>query len=141
MAKYVFRQEIEKQNRGWFTVIPLGEDHHRKYFSDEKYGNKADSLFAALEHRNNVLKKHGIPITDRRLYIKLRVNNTTGLAGVSKLEKSYQGSFFVEENQEVKKKFGLKKYGEEGAFEMAKAWRQRMERAVYGVTVAELAKK
>lgn len=140
MAKYVFRQEIEKQNRGWFTVIPIGNDYDRRYFSDEKYGDKSESFFAAVEYRNQTLIKHGLPLTDRRLYYKLRVTNSTGIAGVSRLKKSYQAKFNVEENMEVGKKFSIQKFGEDGAFSLAKAWRQKMERAVYGVTFSELAK-
>lgn len=135
MQKYVYRCSKQKHNFGWYVSIePLDI---RRYFSDRSYGGKSDAFLAALEYRNSVLEKHRLSIADRVIYTRARPNNKTGRLGVCKYDRYYYAYFPVEKNRTLTKKFSISKYGEDEAFSLAKAWREKLEKAVYGTISAQ----
>lgn len=131
MSKYIYRHDKEKVNHGWYVVIELHSV--RRYFSDKAFGSKHDSFLAALEFRNNQLRKFKLPVSDRVVYTQKRSTNNSGRPGVCKSGPYYYAYFPVEKNQVIMKKYSTKKFGEEGAFEKAIEWREKLEIAVYGM--------
>jgi hypothetical protein len=129
--KYVYRYDQEKENYGWYVVIELYAT--RRYFADSAYGSKEESFLAALAFRNQELKKHNLPLSERVVSTRKRVTNTSGRPGVCKSGSYYYAYFPIEENEVLTRKYSTKKYGEQGAFERAKSWREKLEIAVYGM--------
>ena len=135
MLKFIYRRDISKQNHGWNVVIEI-DPSVRCYFSDREYGGKAESLIAAVKFRNETLTKYNIPfIENRRISLKPRSTNLTGVTGVCLSGDYYHGYFPVEENIILRRKFSLNTHGEPQAFRKTVEWRLRLETAVYGFTI------
>ena len=121
-----------------------------KFFADKKYGDKRKSFLAANAFKETAivnLEKQGIHATRsvKTCHVMPGKRNKSGIAGVSRYVKKRNGAqrnyaywratFYPEPYKAIQKMFAVNLYGEEKAFELAKAFREK------GLLIAKRRKK
>ena len=104
---------------------------YRKHFSDGVFGGKQRSFAAAKEYRDEVIAAHP-PLSMQEYSNIVKKNNRSGVVGVCRycasetrdLPEEKQRWFWVAscplpDGRRKRVKFSVKKYGEDGAFQMA----------------------
>ena len=129
-------------SKGAYKVrIRDGKGHlFEKKFTVNVWGGKRKAFCAALEHRNRLMDRLCMPVTNRKFVLQLSIRNRTGVLGVCRLNfkyhnKQYSGysaHCYLEENVVRKKVFWIHKLGEDGAFKKAVAFRQGRLIDIYG---------
>jgi hypothetical protein len=148
--KYPGISRIDSGNtHGWFVRVYRKGKTHSKFYSDLKYGGKGKALKLALDERTRLNKRLGPPATKGLRVMTRNANNTSGVIGVSKTSKKsptgvirsyYTVSWRPEPNLARNKAFSIDSIGEKKAFELAVAFRKKMEREIKGKAKALLAK-
>jgi hypothetical protein len=135
----------KKGSYGWLVRVTFEKKVHSKFFGDTKCGGSDQALAAAVKHRDALEKELGKPRTDRR--IKTRsVNTQTGVVGVQLVSRQlknrvnayYEVCVSPEPNLLHKKRFPVTDGNFDAAFQAAVAYRQEMERRVYGRVIQEM---
>lgn len=117
----------EKKTFGWEVRIRRKNKQLNRFFSDSKYQNDPHkSLIAAMEARDQMVQE--LPKMTRIERAKVnRVNNSSGIPGVSRTKnvkqyknKNYEYAFWQaywcpEPGKTKSVRFSVKKYGEKGA--------------------------
>lgn len=116
-----------------------------KNFPDKKYGGSRLALMAAMQHRDELLVLHP-PISRKEFSSAPRRNNRTGITGVYKYVKTYplrnggfgeswywEANWPTQQGQSRRASFGVKRYGEDMAKQLAIRARERGMREVQGV--------
>jgi hypothetical protein len=77
----------EKHNHGFFVRVQRRGRIHSAFFTDFKYGGRAQALAAAEQHRRKLLRKLGLPKQkSRRWWAEIRRRKgSSGIVGVRKL--------------------------------------------------------
>ena len=99
------------------------------FYSDKKYGGRAQALAAAVEHRGKLLKILGLPAQkSRRYWAELpRRKGRSGIVGVQRVidrhgrswRKYWRATWSPEKGVVRKKQFSIRIHGEEEARELA----------------------
>jgi hypothetical protein len=119
----------------WLVTVQRRNRIYNRHFTDSVYGGKAKALAAAIAYRAGLIQR--LPVLTKREFCAItKKNNISGISGVSRHEapgrtpNSPRQVFWLAQwpvgNYRAKKrKFSVKKYGEEGAFRRAVAARRR----------------
>lgn len=117
---------------GWAVCVQRRHRVFTKFFADGRHGGKQRALEAARSHRDQLLCEN--PALLRREYASiLRKNNTSGVPGVCRcrerqgnLINDYWLAFWPTGSGKRRQvKFSIARYGEEKAFALAVAARER----------------
>ena len=119
------------RTHGWLVTIQRRGVIYRKHFSDGVFGGKQRSFAAAKEYRDEVIAAHP-PLSMQEYSNIVKKNNRSGVVGVCRycasetrdLPEEKQRWFWVAswplpDGRRKRVKFSVKKYGEDGAFQMA----------------------
>lgn len=132
---HIERHDVEVDGiNGWQVLVVRNKIYKSKSFSDEKYGGKDEALQAAIQYRDEFLAK-----TDHfayQMWVRTIVqsNNTSGIPGVARKEKTYRrspnrhGYWFAKWTDEFGvrriREFAVSRYGEQEAKRLAIAERE-----------------
>ena len=133
-----------KGTHGWFVRVYRNGKTYSKLYSDNKYGGKDRALKIARKARDYALAT--IPVLPKSKVRKRRLSKSTkrnksGVVGVNRTKKTnrsgtvseyYQVTWSPEIGVTKNKQWSIKKYGEEGAFELAWQFRQNVMKEIYG---------
>ncbi len=133
-----------KRTHGWLVTIQRRGTIHRKLFSDKKHGGKAAAFAAAIPWRDQTIARH--PPLPLKQYVTIqRSNNQSGVPGVCRYTASgvkslpsggqlgyWVASWTLTDGQRVRRKFSVKKYGEEKAHSLAIQARQKAVKSLKG---------
>ena len=119
------------RTHGWLVTIQRRGVIYRKHFSDGVFGGKQKSFLAAKVYRDDVIAKNP-PFSMREYSNIVKKNNRSGVVGVCRycasetrdLPEDKQRWFWVAswplpDGRRKRVKFSVKKYTEDGAFQMA----------------------
>ena len=119
------------RTHGWLVTVQRRGVIFRKHFSDGVYGGKQKSFIVARAYRDDVIAKNP-PFSMQEYSSIVKKNNRSGVVGVCRycasetrdLPEEKQRWFWVAswplpDGRRKRVKFSVKKYGEEGAFNMA----------------------
>jgi hypothetical protein len=124
-----------KDTHGWFLRLYREGQTYSKFFSDSRYGSQEKALEAAQEYKAEYEKKYQVSTT-RAYRQKPQRNNKTGVLGVSetymrsrtgKITPCFTVSWRPKPNVSKTKKFSIATHGRQAAFEMAVAFRKKVE--------------
>ncbi len=120
---HCWRVEIRRQSRTY-----------RRSFSDGRYGGRANALQAALAYRDQVVAAH--PRLARSTYCAIvRTNNRSGISGLTRVDRVelsgrpqrklyWEAQVPLGQGCAQHRRFSIRKYGEEGAYQRALAVRE-----------------
>lgn len=131
-----------KGTRGWYVRVYKNGKTYSKLYSDSKYNGKERALKFAKKAREMALETiSGVPDKRvRRMVIKDK-RNKSGVVVVSKTIKKtrtgkkseyYQVTWSPKLGKIKNRQWSVRKYGEDKAFELAKAFRQDVMREIFG---------
>ena len=120
----------------WRVTLQRHNDIVIKTFSDSIYGGKRKALKAAVEYRDELLRRYSPYAHAIWIRTRLRRNNTSGIAGVARYEERvnpntghtrefWLASWVNEQGASRKRKFTVYRYGERQAMRLAVAERER----------------
>jgi len=124
-----------RSTHGYQVRVPLRPKPITKFFADGKHGSRPKALNAAMAWRDNIFKKHDIPLSATRRIRHMNSRNSTGVLGVGMqwvTKGGYQYKHYVvtwcpEPYKQRNKLFSAHKLGDEKAFELAVAFRKARE--------------
>lgn len=112
----------------WRVVIDRCGRTIYRGFSFKRYGGVHAALLAAQAYRGKALQMYP-PLTKRQRCIQLRIDNSSGIAGIRRVQRSESQIFWeartVAQGRFFSKSFNVKLYGEEGAKQKAIEARQQ----------------
>lgn len=125
------------RTHGWLVTIQRRGVIFRKQFSDGILGGKAKALAAAKAYRDEIVARY--PPLSRREHAEIvKKNNKSGVVGVCRYavcgsdpNRSTQrrcfwvASWTLPDGRAKRVKFSVRKYGEDGAFQLAVAARRK----------------
>lgn len=129
-----------RRTHAWQVRVQRGNRILTKSFSDGLYGGKRKALRAAVEYRDQVIEQ--IPSFEHQLWLRnrLRRNNSSGIAGVSRHDLVdprdnarrvfWLASWIDEHGVSRKRKFSILLYGEDRAKQLAIDEREHQLRRV-----------
>ncbi|MDY0013192.1 MAG: AP2 domain-containing protein [Rhodocyclaceae bacterium] len=119
------------RTHGWLVTIQRRGVIYRKHFSDGVLGGKAKSFAAAKAYRDEVVAQHP-PLSMQEYSSIVKRNNRSGVVGVCRycatetrdLPEEKQRWFWVAswplpDGRRKRVKFSIKKFGDQGAFDLA----------------------
>ena len=120
----------------WRVTLQRHNDISVKTFSDLIHGGKRKALKAAVEYRDELLRRYSPYAHSIWVRTRLRRNNTSGIPGVGRYEEranpktGYTREFWLaswvnEQGASRKRKFAVSRYGERQAKRLAVAERER----------------
>ena len=125
----------QTRTHAWLVRVQRRNRVHHRYFSDRVYGGKRQALVAATAYRETLLQT--LPGLTRQEICRIRKkNNRSGVSGVSRHEAPgrtptsprmayWLAQWPTGEGRAKRRKFGVKKYGEDGAYRRALQARQQ----------------
>lgn len=138
----IYRRRNNPQNNNpdcWLWNVRIHRDGRyvcNKTFSDIKHGGPEAALEAAIAYRDEVLER-APPLTKKVHNQRLRRNNTSGVAGVSRTSDRdrpcYLAGTMLPDGTRLYKRFYIDQHGEELARQLAIAERLRQLKQVRGV--------
>jgi hypothetical protein len=123
------------RTHSWLVTVQRRNCVFNRHFTDGVYGGKAKALAAARAYRASLLQR--LPALTKREFCAItKKNNTSGISGVSRHEAPgrtptsprqvfWLAQWPIGKRRAKKRKFSVKKYGEDGAFRRAIAARRR----------------
>ncbi len=135
----------QKRTHGFQVRLWFNNQMYNKFFNDNHYNTREETLQAAVEYRNELEAELGKPRSERPVIMR-NARNNTGVVGVSRVFRksdsvSPAGVPYYREVYEVvwnpqpgklkKKVFSIDKLGDEEAFRQAVAFRKEMVRKYY----------
>ena len=141
-----FDNEIKKRH-AWHVTVTRNKQRAGKRFSDSAHGGKKQSLQAAIQYRDELLKQTDVYALLVGYGTSLQSNNKSGIAGVYRADKINKRSpntrhiYWVaygknEYGVRYCCRFSIKLYGEAGARQMAIDERERQLTRVCAILAA-----
>jgi len=127
-----------KKHHGWYVRVTWNKATDSKFFSDKLHDGKVKALKAAVKYRDEVEAKLGKPRSEGLVLGNVRRSNT-GVRGVRRLTSKqtkdgttyewdvYQVTYHPAPGVTRRTSVSVQRYGEEEAFERAKAIRKKAE--------------
>lgn len=127
---YIFRRDIPKSvTDGWQIYLHRDGVAHQKFFSDSKWGGRAQALATAKQYRDELLRKYP-PLLKRDMAIRSRKKSDTGYIGVTRVQRDkrwvWRARIALPDGKSLTKAFSEKMYGKSQARALAIAARQQM---------------
>ena len=124
------------RTHAWRVTLQRHHDIVVKTFSDSISGGKRKALKAAMEYREELLRRYSPYAHAIWVRTRLRRNNTSGIPGVGRYEERvnphtgytrvfWLASWVNEQGDSRKRKFAVSHYGERQAKRLAVAERER----------------
>ena len=130
------------RTHGFFLRAARDGQIYSGFYSDKKYGGRAQALAAAQEHRGKLLKILGLPAQkSRRYWAELpRRKGRSGIVGVQRVidrqskpwRKYWRAMWSPEKGVVRKQQFSIRKHGEEKAKQLALHARRAGVRSMVG---------
>ena len=136
-SRNIIRVDHEaSRTHAWRVTLQRHNDIVVKTFSDSIHGGKRKALKAAVEYRDELLRRHSPYAHAIWVRTRLRRNNTSGIPGVGRYEERtnpntgntrefWLASWVNEHGASRKRKFTVSCYGERHAKRLAVAERER----------------
>lgn len=120
--------------RGYEVRLPPSYGIKKRYFGMKRHGGAEEALRQARLYRDALVERVGEPkhrgdSIGRRIApyrINARAANKSGLVGVYTDGVMWVAYYSPRPNKQVKRRFSIDTYGEEGALILAAEWRARM---------------
>ena len=117
----------------WRVVVRRHSRTYRKSFSDGQYGGSEHALRAAQLYRDTLIQAHP-PLSRLASGARLSKNNHSGISGLTRVDRvelsgrpqrrlCWEAHCPMGQGRAKRKRFSIRKYGEEGAYQMALAAR------------------
>ena len=133
----IIRVDHERSHtHAWRVTLQRHNDIAVRMFSDSIYSGKRKALKAAVEYREELLRRYSPYAHAIWVRTRLRRNNTSGIPGVGRYEERtnpntghtrefWLASWVNEQGASRKRKFTVSRYGERQAKRLAVAERER----------------
>jgi len=126
--KNISRSKGKKAGPGLQVSVQWKKEIRYMFFPDSSFDSPAETLLAAIDWRDEIEIELGKPRTERRIL--------SGL-GVYRSKDFYSNEYWVAQcspahGRTIRKCFSIKKFGEDGARQLALVERRRMEQEYYG---------
>lgn len=118
---------------GWLVRLQRNGKSYSRFFGDGKYGGTAEALDAAREFRDALLEK--LPAVYRTIHAKrVTIRNSSGVVGVCRVIREdskgaryefWQATWSPAPGARKTAKFSIRRYGDEEAFKLARAAREK----------------
>ena len=131
---------------GWKVQVRRDSRTYAKSFSDGRYGGSEHALRAAELYRDALILAHP-PLSRLALCAIVRKNNHSGISGLTRVDRvelsgrpqrmlCWEAQCPMGQGRAQCKRFSIRKYGEEGAFQRALAAREAALQALSPNTFA-----
>lgn len=120
------------RSHGWLVRLQRDGTAYARFFADGRYGDHAASLKAARKFRDNLLEE--LPQQQRRVSAeRMTIRNSSGVVGVCRVVREesngaryefWQATWSPAPGTRKTAKFSVRRYGDDGAFELARAARE-----------------
>lgn len=126
-----YEKYIDHHKKGsWRVKIKIGGKYVQKFFGFKKFGNQENALKAAIEYRNEVLKKHDLShrlSQENKFQTHSLRSKKPMIIGVRFIHNKYNKiggttywiAEYSENGKKYKRHFSIQKYGFQEAFLMA----------------------
>ncbi|MGK0185319.1 MAG: hypothetical protein ACI9R3_001095 [Verrucomicrobiales bacterium] len=124
------------RSHGWLVRLQRSGTAYARFFADGRYGDHAAALAAAREFRDSLLEE--LPQPQRRIRAEqITIRNNSGVIGVCRIVREesngaryefWQATWSPAPGTRKTAKFSIKRYGDDGAFELARAAREEAMR-------------
>jgi hypothetical protein len=132
------------RTHAWRVTLQRCNEILVRPFSDAIYGGKGKALKAAVEYRNQLLRRYSPFAHQVWVRTRLRKNNKSGIPGVARYDKVvnlntgrreifWLAHWVNEHGASRKRKFSVLRYGERQAKRLAIAERERQLNRVCGI--------
>ena len=119
-------------SNGWLVRLQRNGKVFARFFSDNRFGGECKALATAREYRDAMLEQ--LPVPCRRIRAEKRtVRNNSGVVGVCRIVREevngaryefWQATWSPSPGTRKTAKFSIRRYGDERAFELARAARE-----------------
>lgn len=120
------------RTHGWLVRLQREGEAHARFFADSRHGGPEDALEAARAFRDALLDV--LPTPCRRFRAeRVTIRNSSGVVGVCRVVREdgngaryefWQATWSPAPGTRKTAKFSIRRYGDEGAFELARAARE-----------------
>ena len=120
------------RSHGWLVRLQRNGKAYARFFADNRYGDHSAALVAAREHRDRLLEE--LPTPSSRVQAeRLTIRNNSGVVGVCRVVREdnngnryefWQATWSPSPGRRKTAKFSIRRYGDDGAFELARAARK-----------------
>ena len=120
------------RSHGWLVRLQRNGKAYARFFADNRYGGLADARAAARAYRDSLLEK--LPAPCRRVRAqRVTIRNNSGVVGVCRVVREerngaryefWQATWSPAPGTRKTAKFSIRRYGDDGAFELARAARE-----------------
>jgi len=127
---YIFRHDKPKSVAdGWQIYLHRNGVAHQKFFSDSRWGGRAQALATAKQYRDELMRRYP-PLLKRDAAKHKRKDNRTGHTGVTCINVGgrhvWRARLTIAKGKSVLRAFSEKRYGRSQARALAIAARQQM---------------
>lgn len=129
--KQIYRIDDDRsRTHSWVVTVQRRGKIYNRHFTDTVYGGKRHALAAAKIYRD-YLVAHLRPFTRAERCMIKRKNNRSGVSGVTRIDlweknrgRRYHRRYWLAQwptgkGKAIKKKFSIKRFGEQNAFQRA----------------------
>ena len=120
------------RSHGWLVRLQRNGEAYARFFADSRYGGHLQALDAARAYRDRLVE--ALPSSTRRIRAgRATIRNSSGVVGVCRVVREesngaryefWQASWSPAPGTRKTAKFSIRRYGDEGAFELARAARE-----------------
>jgi hypothetical protein len=128
------------RSHGWLVRLQRNGDAYARFFADGTYGGHPEALDAARAYRDKLLDS--LPSSCRKIRAeRLTIRNSSGVVGVCRVVRGessgaryefWQATWSPAPGTRKTAKFSIRRYGDDGAFELARAAREEGLRKMEG---------
>jgi hypothetical protein len=120
------------RSHGWLVRLQRNGRAYARFFADNRYGDQSTALHAAREYRDRLVSE--LPAPCRRIQAeRITLRNSSGVVGVCRVVREdsngaryefWQATWSPAPGRRKTAKFSIRRYGDDGAFELARAARE-----------------
>jgi hypothetical protein len=140
--KYI-KRHVGGGTAGWHVAFLPRHKIPTRFWADQKHGGRPRALEKAIAWRDAMIRKHGIPVTPRRLIVPWTRCSPTGIRGVylNYYRWAYIAQIAEKPGKYPRAYFGFRTHGgQRQALIAAVRHRVKEEQRVYGTVVTPLPK-